>query len=288
MTNEMYPTTSTHDDPASSKVKIKSPYVIAVCHQKGGVAKTTTVSALGATLAEHGQRVLLVDLDPSGNLTSGLGLSPLKMRKSAADILLGNEGLTSVRQQTVMPGLDIVPSNTEMRTVSRFLYLRPKYEYVLQSCFDQHANNGLSTYDYVMMDCPPTLGPLTIAALTASNLVIVPTQCEYYSLQALEAVFKVIATVRAETNPALHFRLLITMFDRRGSLHARILELVRQRYAPALFETMIGFDSKLRESQLMGLPVVLHAPGTRATEQYRALAEELCAYVQSKKVPQPA
>lgn len=264
------------------------PFIIAVCHQKGGVAKTTTVSALGASLVELGHRTLLIDLDPSGNLTSGLSISPARMHKSAADLLLGNEPIHAILQTTLMPGLDLVPSNPAMRTVSRFLYLRPRYETLLKSGFDAMHNSPLPPYRFILMDCPPTLGPLTITALTAAHLVIIPTQCEYYSLQALEAVFKLIATVRAETNPGLRFRLLITMFDRRGSLHSRILEMVQERYAHALFETMIGFDSKLRESQLVGVPVIRHAPGTRASQQYRLLAEELCAYAQTQVLPQPA
>lgn len=254
------------------------PYVIAVCHQKGGVAKTTTVSSLGAALAEQNQRTLLIDLDPSGNLTYGLGFSPASVSRSAADILLGNESLESLRQFTPVKGLDIIPSSSEMATVARFLNLRPNFENLLRRSLEQKVNGNLAIYDFVLIDCPPTLGALTVTALTAARMALIPTQCEYYSLQALEGIFKTIASVRTNFNPDLFYRLLVTMYDRRGHLHTRVLAMLRERFASQLFENMIGFDSKLRESQLVGLPVTAHAPRTRAALQYRLLAGELYHY----------
>jgi chromosome partitioning protein len=258
------------------------PYVIAVCHQKGGVAKTTTVSSLGAALAGQNQRTLLVDLDPSGNLTHGMGFSPGLVSRSAADILLGNETLYSIRQATSVDGLDIVPSNDEMVTVARFLNLRPKYEHLLSSCLSQPVKSVGQAYDFVLIDCPPALGPLTITALTAARMALIPTQCEYYSLQALDGIFKTIASVRSNFNHDLHYRMLVTMFDRRGLLHTRVLGMLRERFRDVLFENMIGFDSKLRESQLVGLPVTAHAPRARAALQYRLLAGELYRDVSSQ------
>lgn len=259
-------------------------YMIAVCHQKGGVAKTTTALALGACLAEQEQRTLLIDLDHSANLTTGLGLSPVKARKSAADILLGNDTLSSIRQETSIPRLDVVPSNGDMVTVSRFLSLRPQYEYLLHNSLTQ---NELA-YDFVLMDCPPSLGHITMTALTAAHMALIPMQCEYYAVQSLSSVFKAIKATRAKSNPQLRFRLLITMFDRRGSLHSKIYNQVKQRYDNALLNTLIGFDSKLRESQMVGVPVTIHAPRTRAVQQYRSLAREIYAYVETQEIPQPA
>lgn len=257
-------------------------YIIAVCHQKGGVAKTTTVSSLGAALAELGQSVLLIDLDPSGNLTHGLGFDPGGMSGSAADILLGNETMERVRRPTAVPGLDIVPSNAEMVMASRFLNLRPRYEYLLQESLQKKSTNGRPGDNFVLIDCPPTLGPLTVSALTAAQLALIPTQCEYYSLQALDGIFKTTASIRSKTNPRLQYRLLVTMFDRRGLLHTRVLGMLRERFAPLMFENIVGFDSKLRESQLVGLPITLHAPNTRAAHQYRALAREIHDFVLSE------
>lgn len=262
------------------------PYVIAICHQKGGVAKTTTASALGAALAMLGQKTLLIDLDPSGNLTCGFGFSPDRINFSAADILLGNETLERICLPTSVPGLDIAPSNPEMTTVSRFLNLRPRFEHLLQNSLQSYQKDGLGGYDFVLIDCPPTLGALTVTALTAAQLALIPTQCEYYSLQALDGVFKAIANVRARTNPRLEYRLLVTMFDRRGLLHTRVLAMLRQRFNQQMFDTIIGFDSKLRECQLAGAPILLHAPKTRAAHQYLALALELYQNVRDELAPQ--
>ncbi len=275
------------DCPSLRKVtSLSMPYVIAICHQKGGVAKTTTVSALGSALAMLGQKTLLIDLDPSGNLTCGLGFTPATISNSAADILLGNDPLESICRPTSVQGLDIAPSNPEMSTVSRFLYLRPRFEFLLQNSLQRYEKNGLGGYDFVLIDCPPTLGPLTVTALTAARLALIPTQCEYYSLQALDGVFKAIASVKARTNSELEYRLLITMFDRRGLLHTRVLALLRERFNRVMFNTMIGFDSKLRESQLVGTPIIIHAPRTRAARQYLSLALELYRHVRNQLAPQ--
>jgi chromosome partitioning protein len=261
------------------------PYVIAVCHQKGGVAKTTTASTLAAVFAEQGRPTLAIDLDPTANLTASFGMNPARIRRSAADVLLGNDNLASVCLHTRLPKLDLIPSNAEMATVSRFLNLRPRFEYLLQSSLER---SDLSGYEWIVVDCPPAVVSLTMAALTAAQLAIIPIQCEYYSLQALETMFRTISSVRAKTNPYLAFRLLVVMYDHRGSLHSRVLEMVRSRYESALFETMIGFDSKLRESQLAGIPITHFAPKSRATLQYQTLAQELIAYVEKQSHPQPA
>ncbi len=262
---------------------MEKPFLIAICHQKGGVAKTTTVLSLGACFAEQGLSTMLVDLDPSANLTSGVGLAPNKVRKSAADILLGNDPVSRVAQATAVTGMDIIPSNPDMAAAARFLSLRPRYETLLRTGFTQ---DGSSKYDMVLMDCPPSLGPLAIVALGAANLALIPIQCEFYSLQALDGLFDAIRATRAKTNPQLAYRLLITMFDRRGSLHGRVLELIHEQLPGALCETMIGFDSKVRESQLFGLPITVHAPNTRASQQYRCLASEIYAYVETQTEPQ--
>jgi chromosome partitioning protein len=262
-----------------------APYIIAVCHQKGGVAKTTTVSVLATIFAMENHPTLAVDLDPTGNLTAGFGLNTFKARRSAADILLGNTALSSVCTSTQLEGLDVIPSNVELSTVSRFLPRRPHYETVLRNSLLQE---GAGNYEFILLDCPPSAAPLATAALTAANLAIVPIQCEYYSLQALDAMFKTIQHVRATTNPGLCFRLLVVMYDQRGSLHTRVLELLRGRYAGILFDTVIGFDSKLRESQLAGIPVPLFTSRSRAAQQYQTLARELYAYVEKQTLPESA
>ncbi len=252
------------------------PYVIAFCHQKGGVAKTTSVLTLGACLVEQHCETLLIDLDPQANLTAGLNVNPAEVRRSAADVLLGNETLLRVSRETGIPGLDLVPANADMVTVAKYLYLREPYEFVLREAL---TRADAAHYEVVLIDCPPSLGPVTLNALTAADLVILPTQCEYFSMQALDSPFRLISLVRAKTNPRLAYRLLVTMFDQRGNLHTRMLAQLREHFGASLLETVIGFDSKLRESQMLGRPMTEHAPQSRATQQYRQLAQELLQYV---------
>ncbi|HUF40252.1 MAG TPA: ParA family protein [Anaerolineales bacterium] len=256
----------------------KPPFVIAVSHQKGGVAKTTTSLTLGAALAEQFfEAVLLVDLDPQGNLTTGLGVDPTAAVNSAAGSLLDDKKLVQISVQTRMPGLELVPCNPDMLNVSKQLYELTGYEYKLRDCINEEMTAFY--YDVVVIDCPPQLGPLTLSALTAADLVIVPFQCEYFAVHALENVLRLVRVIRNRTNPGLQYRLLVTMFDRRGALHTNVLTKVETRYAESLFTTMIGIDSKVRESQLVGSPVLMHAPRTRAAVQYRALAQEVFYHV---------
>ena len=255
------------------------PYVIAICHQKGGVAKTTTAISLGACFVERQHETLMVDLDPQANLTAGVGLNPSEMRRSAADVLLGNDTLLRVSRETNVPGLDVVPSNVDMLMVAQHLHLRVPYEYILR---DALSKPELAHYDIVVLDCPTSLGPLTINALTAANLAVIPTQCEYFSMQGLSGILKLINVVRSKTNPKLVYRLLVTMFDQRGSLHTRALAQIQQHFSGSLLETLIGVDAKLRESQLAGRPITVHAPNSRGAQQYRQLAEELLVYVQGQ------
>lgn len=259
--------------------------MIAVCHQKGGVAKTTTTSVLATIIAMDGHPTLAIDLDPTGNLTASFGLNIANARRSAADILLGNIPLSSVCTTTQLEGLDLIPSNGELSTTSRFLSRRSRYEYLLRTSLVQPGTTG---YRYILIDCPPSVAALTTTALTAANLAIVPIQCEYYCLQTLDTMFKIIQQVRANTNPGLCYRLLVVMYDQRGSLHMRVLELLRGRYHDALFNTVIGFDSKLRESQLAGIPIPLFSPRSRATQQYQTLARELYNYVENQTLPESA
>lgn len=255
---------------------MKKPYVIAVCHQKGGVAKTTTVSALGAALTELGYPTLLIDLDPSANLTAGLGFNPRQVKKSAADIILGNSELASLSQSTSLPELDIIPSSPDMAPASQVLTARLNYETILRRSI--HQQN--LPFEYVIIDCPPSMAALTTTALTAADLAIIPTQCEYFAIQAINTIFGHIGRVRSEHHHLLRFKLLVTMFDLRGKLHSQLYERLKAHYTTAIFETIIGFDSKLRAGQIAGQPITTFAPKTRAAEQYRNLAKEINAYVQ--------
>jgi chromosome partitioning protein len=254
-------------------------YVIAICHQKGGVGKTTTALALGACFVERGIRTLVVDLDPQANLTFNTGLKPDKVPFSVAEALTREAAPARAVMESNLPGLAIIPSNASMLDIGRRLYQIPDYEFLLRRALQEDV---LKDYAVVLLDCPPSVGPLTINALTAADLLVIPTQCEYFSIQALTDLFELVSVIRDRTNPTLTYRLLVTMFDGRGKFHAKMLEQLRDYFQEGLLSTVIGFDTKLREAQAAGLPITIHAPHSRGADQYRQLAEELTPYVSKK------
>ncbi len=248
------------------------PKIVAIVSQKGGVAKTTTCLSLGASLAELGKSVLLVDLDPQSHLTISLGLNPTELRHTVKDAFLANASLVSITRETSVPLLDLAPANQGLSVLDRLLYGRPKYEYFLKNSLDA-SNAGY--YDVILIDGPPSFGTLTLNALTAASLVIVPTQCEYYSSRSLLNVLQLVQLVRQKTNPSLAYRVLVTMYDRRNRISQLIRERLERAFSHALLKTIIEVDTKLRESPAFGQPITLYAPRTRGAEQYRALAQEL-------------
>lgn len=253
----------------------KKPFTIVFCHQKGGVGKTSSSVSLGACFAERGYSTLLVDLDASGNLTSGIGYDPDTIKYSIADVFMDSGWPGKAILRTPYSNIDLLPSNPNLVQISDYLHTRSGYEFFLQ---DVLREDRIAQYQRVVLDCPPVLDALTITALTAADLAVLPTPCEYFSLQAMENVFELIRLIRAKTNPLLRYRLLITMFDGRGKFHRHVLEQIRMNYGSAVLQTVIGFDTRIRESQMMGVPVLVHAPKTRSASQYRMLAEELEAY----------
>lgn len=250
--------------------------VIAVANNKGGVAKTTTCLSLGSALAEQGRLVLLVDLDPQAHLTASLGIDVETLRSTVSDVLLGQNSIVAVSRETSVEGLDIVPANRELVVLDKVLYKRPGYEYRLKQGLERMR---YELYDIILIDCPPAFGTLTLNALTAADLLVIPGQCEYYSVRSLHQVLGLVGVVRRKTNPRLNYRLLVTMFDVRNKIHRLILEHLHARFPDAIFQTMIQVDTRLRESPAFGLPVTKYAPRTRAARQYRALAQELTAYL---------
>lgn len=246
--------------------------VIAIANQKGGVAKTTTCLSLGACLAELRKSVLLVDLDPQANLTLSLSFHPSSLRRTVSDAILHNATLVSISRETNVMGLDIAPANTGLAAVDKALYRCREYEVYLKEAVQQLDQD---LYDYVLLDCPPSFGPLTLNALTASELMIVPTQAEYYAARTLQNVFELVRLVRERTNPKLRYRLLVTLYDRRNKICQTMLAQMRSAFSQSLFETVIEIDTKLRESPTVGQPITLYRPNTRGAQQYRALAKEL-------------
>jgi len=253
-------------------------HVIAVANEKGGVAKTTTAISLGGALVESGYEVLLVDLDAQANLSLGLNINPANVRRSVADMLLNSASLISISRESNVPGMDVVPSNADMGMAERFLPVRQNYEYILKNIL--LSTQSLSSYDFVLLDCPPSLGAVTTNALTAAQFVIIPTQPEYFSAHGLRNLMAMIRRVRTQTNPDLAYYILITMMDRRNRIHRTLSEQLRLTFKDGLLETVIEIDTKLRESTVAGLPITHYTPHSRSALQYRALAQELIQDVQ--------
>jgi chromosome partitioning protein len=236
------------------------------------VAKTTTCLSLGACLAELGHTVLLIDLDPQAHLTLSVGLKPEILRRTVADALLANTSLVSVSCESAIFGLDIVPANQELALVDKLLYGQKGYEFYLRNRLKAMSQD---LYDFVLIDCAPSFGPLTLNTLTAADLLIIPIQCEYYAARSLCRIVGLAKLVQQKTNPKLNYQVLVTMYDQRNRICRLILAQMQRELSRSLFNTIIEVDTKLRESPAFGQPITLYAPNTRGAQQYRALAKEL-------------
>ncbi len=249
--------------------------IIAVSNQKGGVAKTTTCLSLGAALAEIGQSVLLIDLDPQANLTLSMGFQPEKFHRAVGDALLGNVSLLSVSRESTVFELDLVPANPRLALIDKLLYGQKGYEFRLKSRL-KTIDNAL--YDYVLIDCPPSFSALTLNAFTAANLLLIPVQCEYYAAHALKQTTALAKLAQRKTNPGLSYKVLVTMYDRRNKISRVVFEQLQNDLGHLLFDTKIEIDTKLRESPAFSQPITVYAPKTRGAQQYRTLAQELINY----------
>jgi len=245
---------------------------IAICSQKGGVAKTTTCLSLGACLAEMGHSALLIDLDPQAHLSRSIGMQPEKLHHTVGDALLANTSLVSVSRESSILGLDIVPANHGLTLIDKLFYGRKGYEFQLKNGL-RAMSEGL--YDYILLDCPPSFGTLTLNALTAADLLIIPVQCEYYAALSLRRIVDLARLVQEKTNPRLSYRVLATLYDQRNRICRLVLAQMERDLSWVLFETVIQIDTKLRECPAFGQPITLYAPNTRGARQYRALAKEL-------------
>ncbi len=254
-------------------------YVIAISNEKGGVAKTTTALSLGGALAELDKKVLMIDLDAQANLTLAMGLQPADVSLGSSDILLSSVALLDCIQPGSHNNMDIVPSKAQMEQAEQLLPVYLNYSERLRNAITEAMP---LSYDFIIADCPPTLGAVTYNALAAANLLIIPTQSEFFSAYALRAMMQTIQQVRAENNPYLAYRILVTMYDRRNRTHREIYEQLQNTFQEGLFSTIIEVDTKLRESPIMGVPVNQYTPKSRGARQYRALAEELITYVEKE------
>ncbi|MBI5823089.1 MAG: ParA family protein [Chloroflexi bacterium] len=258
---------------------------IAVSNEKGGVAKTTTTLSLGAALMELGNRVLLIDLDAQANLTLALGFEPGENENTSSNIMLDNMPLLDVCKKTEVKNLDLIPSSSRIEISEQFLPVRTSYTTILQRAIRTVPN---LPYDYIVLDCPPALGAITKNALAASDLLLIPTQAEYFSAYALRNMMALIRNIREQDNPNLAYRILVTMLDRRNRTHRNIHEQLRSTFGEGIFNTVIEMDTKLRESPIAGLPITQYKSGARGSTQYRVLAQELMEYAKETENRQAA
>lgn len=246
--------------------------VIACANQKGGVGKTTTVVNLGSYLARAGCRVLIVDLDPQGNASSGVGLGSQDVERSIYPALVGNGSLRDRIEPALIEGLSIVPSSRDLAGA--------EVELVALLGRERRLARALSTirtdFDYVLLDCPPSLGLLTVNALTAADSVLIPIQCEYYALEGLGQLLATVDLVRAHLNPDLTIKgVVLTMFDARTTLSSDVGTEVRKHLGDQVFQTQIPRSIRLAEAPSYGRPISEYSPASRGAQAYAALADEL-------------
>lgn len=259
-------------------------FTVAISNEKGGVAKTTSTLSLGAALAELGHRVLLVDLDPQANLSLALGFEPHEYENTSANVLIENTSIRAAIRKCEVENLDLVPSCARIESVEQFLPMRSHYLSTLRNVLETAS----LPYDYILLDCPPALGAITLNALSAADLLIIPTQAEYFSAYALRNMMGSIRRVRQESNPNLAYRILITLLDRRNRTHRNIFEQLQTTFGQGVFTTVIEIDTKLRESPIAGVPITQYKPSSRGSQQYRLLAQELMEYAQEETHRQAA
>lgn len=250
--------------------------VLAVTNQKGGVAKTTTAVSLAAELARRGQRVLAVDLDPQSNLTLAFGLDPDGCAGRSAydllarrDVIVGDVALPVPAKG--LATLRVVPSEVRLAQAEKELYGEVGFDELLRRKLDAVAGD----FDLVVLDCPPSLGLLTVNALAAADTGIVPVQCEFFSAKGVVRLLELVSVVRERRNPGLTLRIVPTLFDARNNICRAVLKELRQQFPDELSHVSIAVDTKLREAAAAGLPIALYAPRSRASKAYGALAEEV-------------
>ncbi len=262
-------------------------YTITIANEKGGVAKTTSAVSLAGAFVEMGLRVLTIDLDPQSNLTLALGHKPNTGTLSISDILLKSENISNAIVPTSIENLDLVPSNSELGVAERFLPVRKNHDTILRNSLGNFLD-----YDFIILDCPPALGAVTLNALTAADMLIIPTQAEYFSAYALKNMMAAIRQVRSQNNPSLIYRIFITMYDGRNRAHRTLRDQLQTTFGnDGLLKTMIEIDTKLRESPIVGIPIMHYVSKTRSAQQYRAMAEELIENVgelEQKQFAKPA
>ena len=248
--------------------------VIAIANQKGGVGKTTTSVNLSACLGELGQRVLLIDIDPQGNATSGLGIDKGKIEKSIYDVLVDDIPIKDTVIGTEVDNLKVLPATIQLAGAEIELVASMSRDTKLKKAIDKIKNE----YDFVIIDCPPSLGLLTINSLTAANSILVPIQCEFYALEGLSQLLKTITLIQDNLNQDLVLEgVVLTMFDSRTNLSGQVVQEVKNHFQQKVFKTIIPRNVRLSEAPSFGRPVIKYDPKSKGAEVYYNLAKEVLA-----------
>lgn len=249
--------------------------VIAIANQKGGVGKTTTAVNLSSCLAYKGKRVLIIDIDPQGNTTSGLGVDKKSIGKSIYDVVINDVTIQDTLVDTAIKTLKLCPSNIQLAGAEVELVSVISRETRLKAALREIR----SQFDFILIDCPPSLGLLTLNSLTAADTILVPIQCEYYALEGLSQLMNTVKLVQKHLNPELEVEgVVLTMFDARTNLSIQVVDEVKKHFRNKVYRTVIPRNVRLSEAPSFGLPIILYDPKSKGSECYLELAEEVIEY----------